>query len=492
MITGSIKFDIFRESTDCDTVKKLIECGTNNAFYIIDDLIFGQTQINIGGVFYGAITNANGTSFLCLYYDSDVTGSPDTILNSINNVYTSCEDCEESIIPSPTPTQSVTPTPTHTPTNTLTPSVTQSVTPTLSLSATPGSSPTGTPQPTITPSFTQTLTPEPTQTQTLTPTITPSPTRTPTVTPSHSQTPTPTVTPTVTPSTGSDCCTDWGLYGGYDYGTEFIVTDCDGNVYYLFVNPYVVVTVCAVNAMPIPGNFFTGTATPDPGCICSTPTPTPTVTPSSTPLCCTDWDLYGGYDDNYGTNFTVIDCDGNSYNVYVNPYTVITVCAINVIILSGGVGGSATPESGCVCSTPTPTPTQTPTPSNTPPITPSITPSSSQGQPQYTFVYSACSSNSIVAQDVSVGPLATGTTFKYTSMGNTTCWTVVGMFQKPYIAPPNYVLTTSSTNIFGNPSIYYSDCSQCITDLVTPTPACIGASNINVENQYLTDFVWPS
>jgi hypothetical protein len=410
MITGSIKFDIFRESTDCDTVKKLIECGTNNAFYIIDDLIFGQTQINIGGVFYGAITNANGTSFLCLYYDSDVTGSPDTILNSINNVYTSCEDCEESIIPSPTPTQSVTPTPTHTPTNTLTPSVTQSVTPTLSLSATPGSSPTGTPQPTITPSFTQTLTPEPTQTQTLTPTITPSPTRTPTVTPSHSQTPTPTVTPTVTPSTGSDCCTDWGLYGGYDYGTEFIVTDCDGNVYYLFVNPYVVVTVCAVNAM----------------------------------------------------------------------------------ILSGGVGGSATPESGCVCSTPTPTPTQTPTPSNTPPITPSITPSSSQGQPQYTFVYSACSSNSIVAQDVSVGPLATGTTFKYTSMGNTTCWTVVGMFQKPYIAPPNYVLTTSSTNIFGNPSIYYSDCSQCITDLVTPTPACIGASNINVENQYLTDFVWPS
>ena len=411
MITGSIKFDIFRESTDCDTVKKLIECGTNNAFYIIDDLIFGQTQINIGGVFYGAITNANGTSFLCLYYDSDVTGSPDTILNSINNVYTSCEDCEESIIPSPTPTQSVTPTPTHTPTNTLTPSVTQSVTPTLSLSATPGSSPTGTPQPTITPSFTQTLTPEPTQTQTLTPTITPSPTRTPTVTPSHSQTPTPTVTPTVTPSTGSDCCTDWGLYGGYDYGTEFIVTDCDGNVYYLFVNPYVVVTVCAVNAMPIPGNFFTGTATPDPGCVCSTPTPTPT---------------------------------------------------------------------------------QTSTPSNTPPITPSITPSSSQGQPQYTFVYSACSSNSIVAQDVSIGPLATGTTFKYTSMGNTTCWTVVGMFQKPYIAPPNYVLTTSSTNIFGNPSIYYSDCSQCITDLVTPTPACIGASNINVENQYLTDFVWPS
>ena len=489
MITGSKRFEVFSEETHCDTVKKLIECGTNNAFYVTDALFYGSTQINIGGVFYGSITNANGTSFLCLYYDSDVTGSPDTILNFINNVYTSCEDCEESIIPSPTPTSSVTPTPTHTPTNTPTPSITPSITPTLSLSATPGSSPTGTPQPTITPSFTPTLTPEPTQTQTLTPTITPSPTKTPTVTPSHSQTPTPTVTPTVTPSTGSECCTDWDLYGGYDkVGANFRVIDCNGNVYNVYVNPYNVVTVCAINVIFLSGGIG-ASATPDPGCVCSTPTPTPTVTPSSTPLCCTDWGLYGGYDN--GTEFIVTDCDGNVYYLFVNPYVVVTVCAVNAMPIPGNFfTGTATPDPGCVCSTPTPTPTQTSTPSNTPPNTPSITPSSSQGQPQYTFVYSACSSNSIVAQDVSVGPLSIGTTFKYTVPPLTTCWTVVGMFQKPYVAPPNHVLTTSSTNIFGNPSIYYSDCSQCITDLVTPTPACIGASNINVENQYLTDFVW--
>ena len=84
MITGSKRFEVFSEETHCNTVKKLIQCDTDNAFYVTDALFYGSTQINIGGVFSANITNANGSLLLCLYYDSDVSGSPDSFVTTIN------------------------------------------------------------------------------------------------------------------------------------------------------------------------------------------------------------------------------------------------------------------------------------------------------------------------------------------------------------------------------------------------------------------------
>ena len=108
------------------------------------------------------------------------------------------------IIPSPTPTPTVTSTPTVTPTNT--PSVTPTNTPTVTETATNTPTPTVTETPTQTPTVTATVTETPTATPTETPTNTPTvtttetPTQTPTVTATVTETPTqtPTVTATVT------------------------------------------------------------------------------------------------------------------------------------------------------------------------------------------------------------------------------------------------------------------------------------------------------
>jgi hypothetical protein len=126
------------------------------------------------------------------------------------------------VIPTPTPTPSVTPTntptPSITPTNTVTPSITPTNTPTNTVTPTPSTTlgatatptPTNTSTQTPTPSTTTTLTPTPTQTptntQTPTPstttTLTPTPTQTetPTQTPTNTQTPTPSTTTTLTPT----------------------------------------------------------------------------------------------------------------------------------------------------------------------------------------------------------------------------------------------------------------------------------------------------
>jgi len=218
MVTGSKRFDIFREGTDCNTVKKLVQCATNNTFYVADELVYIATQIEIGDVFSAYITNADGQQLLCLRYDSDVSGSPDSYIDSITGIHSTCGICNTDIQPSPSPSPSLTATPTLTPTNTPTSSVTASVTPTASLSPTPGVSATSTPRPTLTPSVTptltrtQTVTPTPTHTPTVTQSITPSvtasntptntvtPSNTPTITQSMTPSITPTYTPTVSPS----------------------------------------------------------------------------------------------------------------------------------------------------------------------------------------------------------------------------------------------------------------------------------------------------
>ena len=471
MVTGSKRFDVFNEGPACSTIKKLVQCKTNNTFYVSDDLIYNSSVIGIGDIFSATITNANGQQFLCLRYDSNVSGSPDAFVSNITGVYSTCDICLTNYQPTSTPTPTISVTPSVTPTITPTASVTASVTPTVSVSSTPGVTQTPTPtySPTTTPVPTQTL--PPTQTPTLTQTVTPTASITPSITASN--TPTNTVTPTNTPT------------------------------YTPSHTPSVTPTFTpTVSVSSTPG--VTQTPTPT---ISDTPafTPTHTPTPSSTEPCCTNWNLYGGMY-NRGTFFGITYCNGQKTEIYVANYTTVDVCAIKVEILSVNTGASMNSDPSCICLTPTPTPTQsqtptpthtqtptptntqtqTPTPTLTPSITPSITPSNSQGVPQNVFVYASCSSNTMIGQDVNLAPVPYGTSFAYQG----SCWYYVGMYSKPYTPPQGQNYSTSATNVFGSPSMYYANCMTCNSSLTTPTPVCRGASNINVENQYLTDFIW--
>jgi surface protein len=144
------------------------------------------------------------------------------------NINTSEEVFCNFVIPSQTPTPSVTST--VTPTITPTPSITSTATPTL-----PIQTPTNTSTPTITPTPTNTLTPTTTNTQTITPTITQTPTNS--LTPTNSQTPTP--SPTSPPKafisvwSGSSVTLPYNGIGTYtgtiDWGDGFVSANTFAN-----------------------------------------------------------------------------------------------------------------------------------------------------------------------------------------------------------------------------------------------------------------------
>lgn len=454
MVTGSKRFDVFNEGPACSTIKKLVQCKTNNTFYVSDDLIYNSSVIGIGDIFSATITNANGQQFLCLRYDSNVSGSPDAFVSNITGVYSTCDICLTNYQPTSTPTPTISVTPSVTPTITPTASVTASVTPTVSVSSTPGVSATSTPEPTVTPSVTPTLT----RTQTVTPTPTHTPTVTQSITPSvtASNTPTNTVTPSNTPTLSQS------------------------------MTPSVTPTYTPT-ASPSDTPGVTQTPTPT---ISDTPafTPTHTPTPSSAEPCCTNWNLYGGKYDR-GTFFGITYCNGKKTEIYVANYTTVDVCAIKVEILSVNTGARMNPDPSCICLTPTPTPTQsqtptpthtqtptptntqtqTPTPTLTPSITPSITPSTSGGVPSQTHVYSACTAEIaiIISQDVPVPNVSVGKTFQYQGV----CYVYVGLFNQPYVSPQGFIYSNSTTNIFGSPTVF-DDCTICNSNLnaATPTP----------------------
>lgn len=111
-------------------------------------------------------------------------GVPSSSVVVVNDAF-GCTN--ESNLPFPSLTPTVTPTKTVTPTVTPTPSVTVTVTPTLTV--TPSVTPTITPTRTITPTLTPSITPTPSIGASGTPTPTPTITRTPTITPTMSPTP---------------------------------------------------------------------------------------------------------------------------------------------------------------------------------------------------------------------------------------------------------------------------------------------------------------
>lgn len=133
----------------------------------------------------------------CVSADNDGNGVIDGVSQSTNY---SCL----FIVPTPTPTASVTPTitPTNTvtPTNTITSTVTTTPTNTVTATLTVTPTNTTTPTNTVTPTVTSTPTNTITSTLTETPTNTVTPTNTATLTPTNTVTATVTITPTITPT----------------------------------------------------------------------------------------------------------------------------------------------------------------------------------------------------------------------------------------------------------------------------------------------------
>jgi hypothetical protein len=182
-VQGKATFVMLDERFSCVSVKVLQDCSTGDELYTADSLVFSGISIVVGMTFFATINSVNR----CVTYTRDDSSiSSNANVNSIFQIYGSCEYCSIYPTPTPTVTNTATSTSTPTPTQTSTPAVTMTQTPsqtasqspTPSLSATYGSTPT----PTETPTSTQT--PTQTQTPTGTATNTPTPTQTPTMTPS--------------------------------------------------------------------------------------------------------------------------------------------------------------------------------------------------------------------------------------------------------------------------------------------------------------------
>jgi hypothetical protein len=243
--------------------------------YIIAVPVSGNTQPTpLSGVtasigFYGTedMTNPlSESSFVTLtntIFNQNFTGATEAGTWLTNNGYWNSYD---SILPTPTPTETsaITATPTPTPTETsvitATPTPTSDSTPTPTPTETETITATPTPTPTETETITATPTPTPTETETIPVTATPTPTETETIT--ATPTPTPTETETI-PVTATPTPTE----------TETI----------------------PVTATPTPTETETITATPTPTpteteTITATPTPTPTPTSGYTS---DGWLFYG-------------------------------------------------------------------------------------------------------------------------------------------------------------------------------------------------------
>jgi hypothetical protein len=115
---GEVTYTLFDEVFDCGITKKLINCETNEVYYVNSGLFYNYIKILIGQTFTAYINQ----TLVCVTYDSESTNSPNAILNSIQNVLGyGCNVCPT---PTPTPTPTVTPTATATPTQTPTPTPT--------------------------------------------------------------------------------------------------------------------------------------------------------------------------------------------------------------------------------------------------------------------------------------------------------------------------------------------------------------------------------
>jgi hypothetical protein len=117
-VGGQLVYTFFEEAFTCPTSKVLKDCESNLEFYVSDTLTFSGIPISIGTSFGGYV---NGELF-CLTYDrNDSNTQPNSVLNSIVQIYANCTDCRFTLTPTPSVTASNTPTPTITPSPTMTP-----------------------------------------------------------------------------------------------------------------------------------------------------------------------------------------------------------------------------------------------------------------------------------------------------------------------------------------------------------------------------------
>jgi hypothetical protein len=110
---GEVTYTLFDEVFDCGITKKLIDCDTNEIYYVNSGLFYNYIKILIGQTFTAYINQ----TLVCVTYDGESTNSSNAILNSIVNVLGyGCYLCPISTsTPTPTPTPTHTPTPTPTP-----------------------------------------------------------------------------------------------------------------------------------------------------------------------------------------------------------------------------------------------------------------------------------------------------------------------------------------------------------------------------------------
>ena len=148
-VQGQVSFVMLEETFQCVSVKVLLDCATEEEYYITGDLIYNTIPLTTG-ITMSAVVNGNNVCVTYLRDDSNI--SSNSILTNITQVFGGCGSCASAPISSPTPTPTITLTPS------LSPSVTPTNTPTPTNTLTPGASPSVTP----------------TQTQTMTPTVTPS------------------------------------------------------------------------------------------------------------------------------------------------------------------------------------------------------------------------------------------------------------------------------------------------------------------------------
>ena len=121
---GEVTYTLFDEVFDCGTTKKLINCYTNEIYYVNSGLFYNYIEMVSGQTFTAYINQ----TLVCVTYDGDSTSSSNAILNSIENVLGYGYGC--NLCPTQTPTQTPTPTPTSTPTPTPTPAISPTPTPT--------------------------------------------------------------------------------------------------------------------------------------------------------------------------------------------------------------------------------------------------------------------------------------------------------------------------------------------------------------------------
>lgn len=258
-VSGSTTYIINDTEFECVFVRRIQDCSDDEIYYINESMrTSGGTIVTTGQTFSADVS---GTTKCYTYLDIVYDQSPTLTINTIIASFSGCSSCENSLIPTPTPTSTVTPTvtptttvtptntitPTSTPTSsvtpTITPTVTKTSTPTYTPNASPSKTPTQTKTPTLTPTPTVTVTPSVTMTKTPTNTPTKTPTNTPTLT--KTPTPTPTKTPTQTPTKTT-------------LPDKFIVESCSEPVRSIAVNNFGLLNVSVGDFVRLNGTGYSG------------------------------------------------------------------------------------------------------------------------------------------------------------------------------------------------------------------------------------------